>query len=95
MIVYVLMHGNFGFNICANVSLFLQTYCLSPSHIFPEVSQALSAAQRYSDVRLLLDCIRKSPFASDALNDDVIMAAVKVLASQSREVGLPRTWSGM
>ena len=30
--------------------------------------------------------MRKSWFASDSLNDDIIMAAIKVLASQTREV---------
>ena len=44
--------------------------------------------QLYGDIRLVLQCIQKSPFSSDILNDEIIMAAIKVLASQTREVGL-------
>lgn len=44
--------------------------------------------QLYGDIRLVLQCIQKSSFSSDILNDEIIMAAIKVLASQTREVGV-------
>ena len=44
--------------------------------------------QLYGDIRLVLQCIQKSSFFSNILNDEIIMAAIKVLASQTREVGV-------
>ena len=64
----------------------LQTYHLPPTNILCEVSRGLATVQHYGDVRLLLECMKKSSFASDSLNDDIIMAAIKVLAGQTREV---------
>jgi len=46
----------------------------------------LALRQLYGDIRLILQCIQKSRFSSDALNDEIIMAAIKVLASQTKEV---------
>ena len=63
-----------------------QTYHLPPTNILCEVSRGLAGVQHYGDVRLLLECMKKSSFASDSLNDDIIMAAIKVLAGQTREV---------
>ncbi len=54
--------------------------------IFCEASRCLAMKQNYGDIRLLQQCIHKSRFAADPLNDDVIMSAIKVLASQSKEV---------
>lgn len=42
--------------------------------------------ERYTDLRLLVQCIQKSSLASDELNDEVCMAAIKVLANQTKEV---------
>ena len=52
------------------------------------MSRVLAVKQLYGDIRLVLQCIQKSPFFSDILNDEIIMAAIKVLASQTKEVGL-------
>lgn len=38
------------------------------------------------DVRLLIQCIQKSSLMSSDLNDEVCMAAIRVLASQTKEV---------
>ena len=49
----------------------------------------LAIKQRYADIRLLLQCLQKSQtksHAAESLNDEIVMAAVKVLASQPREV---------
>ena len=51
--------------------------------------------QLYGDIRLVLQCIQKSPFSSDILNDEIIMSAIKVLASQTREVSLFRCIRGL
>lgn len=43
--------------------------------------------QRYGDIRILVQSIQKARLGkSETLNDDIIMAAIKVLANQSREV---------
>ncbi|CAI8002629.1 Zinc finger FYVE domain-containing protein 26 [Geodia barretti] len=55
------------------------------SNIFCETSRGLAGALRYSDIRVLLECANKSSFASDSLNDEILMAAIKVLASHSKE----------
>ena len=52
------------------------------------MSRVLAVKQLYGDIRLVLQCIQKSPFSSDILNDEIIMSAIKVLASQTKEVGL-------
>lgn len=67
---------------------YFQVYRLSAGRIFCEVSRVLAVKQLYGDIRLVLQCIQKSPFSSDILNDEIIMSAIKVLASQTREVGL-------
>lgn len=54
--------------------------------MFTEVAKQLATKERYVDVRLLVQCILKSSLASNELNDDVCMAAIKVLANQTREV---------
>ena len=64
----------------------LQTYQLPPSNILSETSRGLAGDHRHGDIRVLLDCVCKSSFASDSLNDDILMAAIKVLASHSEEV---------
>ena len=65
----------------------MQAYRLPPVSIFCGASRGLARRQRYGDIRLLLQCIQKSRFGSDSLNDEIIMAAIKVLANQTREVG--------
>ena len=71
-----------------NLFFYFQVYRLSAGRIFCEVSRVLAVKQLYGDIRLVLQCIQKSPFFSDILNDEIIMSAIKVLASQTKEVGL-------
>ena len=54
--------------------------------MFNEAARQLAVKERYHDIRLLLQCLQKSPLASSELNDDVCIAAIKVLATQSKEV---------
>ena len=63
-----------------------QVYRLPAGKIFCDASRVLALRQLYGDIRLILQCIQKSRFSSDALNDEIIMAAIKVLASQTKEV---------
>lgn len=44
--------------------------------------------ERYQDIRRLLQSLQKSPLASKSLNDDICVSAIKVLATQSKEVGV-------
>ena len=63
-----------------------QAYRLPPSNILSETSQGLAAARRYNDVRVLLDCLSKSSFASNTLHDEILMAAIREIASHTKEV---------
>ncbi len=56
--------------------------------MFGEAARQLALKERYQDIRLLLQCLQKSPLASNELNDEVCVAAIKVLATQSKEVGV-------
>lgn len=56
------------------------------TRVFTEVAKQLATKERYVEVRVLVQCIMKSTLASNELNDDVCMAAIKVLANQTREV---------
>ena len=40
------------------------------------------------DVRVLIQCIQQSHIMSTELNDEVCMAAIKVLANQTKEVSI-------
>ena len=51
-----------------------------------EVAKQLALKERYVDVRLLVQCVQKSSLSSSELNDEICMAAIKVLANQSKEV---------
>ena len=54
----------------------------------------MALRQRYGEVRVLVQAVQKShpparsggQSALEELNDDIIMAAIKVLANQSKEV---------
>ena len=70
----------------------LQAFKLPADRIFCETARRLAKKQDYSNIRLLLQSVQKSQrlprsLSPDALNDEIIMSAIKVLASQSREVG--------
>ena len=82
MVVYTTLRYNATYSWFS----FLQTYRLPLSNIFCETARGLAGALRYSDIRVLLECANKSSFASDSLNDEILMAAIKVLASHSKEV---------
>ena len=64
----------------------LQTYRLPPGNILSETSRGLATNHRHGDIRVLLECVSKSSFASASLSDDILMAAIRVLASHSKEV---------
>lgn len=64
--------------------------------MFCESSKGLALKQRYGDIRVLVQAIQQS-YAGlgskgnntlEVLNDDIIIAAIKVLANQSKEVFL-------
>lgn len=66
-------------------------YKLPMTSVYCSVSRALAAKQQYGDIRLLLQCIQKAAaqtrsYSLDALCDDIIMAAIKVLSNQAKEV---------
>ena len=61
--------------------------------MYCETSRSLALKQRYGEVRVLVQAVQKShppsrggQSALEELNDDIIMAAIKVLANQSKEV---------
>lgn len=58
--------------------------------VYCAVSRALAANLRYSDIRLLLQCIQKTAqgksHSLEVLCDEIIMAAIKVLSNQAKEV---------
>lgn len=53
-----------------------------------EVAKQLATRESYAQVRQLLQELQKSRLASSVLNDEVCMAAIKVLASQTKEVSM-------
>ena len=66
-------------------------YKLPITNVYCSVSRVLAAKQQYGDIRLLLQCIQKAAaqtrsYSLDALCDDIIMAAIKVLSNQAKEV---------
>ena len=61
------------------------------TNVYCSVSRVLAAKQQYGDIRLLLQCIQKAAaqsrsYSLDALCDEIIMAAIKVLSNQAKEV---------
>ena len=60
------------------------------TNVYCSVSRVLATRQQYSDIRLLLQCIQKSAqtrsHALETLCDEIIMAAIKVLSNQAKEV---------
>ena len=71
----------------------LQIYRLNSRQVYCDTSRGLAQRQRYNDIRILVQSIQKQhkgPGRSsfESLNDDIIMAAIKVLADQSKEVCL-------
>ncbi len=60
--------------------------------MFCECAKGLALKQRYGDIRVLVQAIQKSHSgigksdSLEVLNDDIIIAAIKVLANQSKEV---------
>lgn len=70
-------------------SLFTQAYRLSQTEIYCGTARSLSLKGRYGDLRILLQCLQKA-HTSPSLYDEIIMAAIKVLANQPKEV---RSWS--
>ena len=58
--------------------------------VFCETAHGLALKHRYGEVRLLLQCIQvhcqSKTVNMDAMNDDIVMAAVKELAKQTRDV---------
>lgn len=61
----------------------LQAYRLPPTRVFTDVATRLANKDRYNEVRQIVQCIAKSNLASPSINDEVCLAAIKVLASQS------------
>ena len=51
--------------------------------MFTDVATRLANNDRYNEVRQMVQCIAKSNLASPSINDEVCLAAIKVLASQS------------
>ena len=65
-------------------------YKLPVTNVYCSVSRVLAAKQQYGDIRLLLQCIQKTAqsrsYSLDSLCDEIIMAAIKVLSNQAKEV---------
>ena len=66
-------------------------YKLPVVNVYCSVSRVLAAKQQYGDIRLLLQCIQKAAVQTrshslDALCDEIIMAAIKVISNQAKEV---------
>jgi len=65
-------------------------YKLPMTSVYCAVSHELASRQQYGDIRLLLQCIQKSAqtrsHSLEVLCDEIIMAAIKVLSSQPKEV---------
>ena len=55
-----------------------------------ETARGLALKQGYTEIRGLVQCVQKTHSAKakefEVLNDEIIMAAIKVLANQSKEV---------
>ena len=55
--------------------------------MFCSVAQMLAERESYSEVRTLIQALESTQFASETLNDDIAMAAIKVATSkQSKDV---------
>ena len=66
-------------------------YKLPMSSVYCSVARVLASKQQYGDIRLLLQCIQKAAgqtrsYSMDTLCDEIIMAAIKVLSNQAKEV---------
>ncbi|XP_019858924.1 PREDICTED: zinc finger FYVE domain-containing protein 26-like [Amphimedon queenslandica] len=64
----------------------ISAYRLPSSKVFTEVSKQLAMKENYVGIRVLVQSIQKSHLMSPELNDEVCMAAIKVLATQTKEV---------
>ena len=62
----------------------LQAYRLLPTHVFMDVSIYLANIKEcYTDIRLMLQSNQKFNLASASIHDEVCLASIKVLSSQS------------
>ena len=71
-------------------SFSVQHYKMNMRQVFCETARGLAIKHRHGEVRRLLQCIQQQCQSKsvnmDAMNDDIVMAAVEELAKQTRDI---------
>eukprot|EP00731_Ephydatia_muelleri_P038143 Em0665g3a len=69
------------------VNEIIHAFKLSSSNVFCCVSQMMAEKEQYANIRSLIQELETTSYMSEALNDDIAMAAIKVATSkQSKEM---------